>query len=373
MPTSPAPRTPSTATGDGCRRPGYALDRRDPRPGRSRRDLRPCRRGARGGRGSARAGVRALVVISAGFAEVGQRGRERQERLLALVRAHGARLIGPNCLASRRRPSSTRRSPRAWRRREHRLLLAERRARPGAARGRGVERARPLGVRLDRQQGGRLPNDLLEWWADDAETAACLLYLESFGNPRSSPSRPAGRAAQAGARAEERHLHERAARRELAHRCAGGIRRRGRRALPPGGRDPRRDARGLVDVAALLSRQRRSGRRLVGLTNAGGLGILCADACEAAGLELRALEDATVAALRDVLPAEASVANPVDMLGGATAETYAARTPALLATDPTSTPSSFSSCPPSRATADEVAAAASRRLRRRRRSRSSRS
>src|SRR4030095_11931963 len=45
-----------------------------------------------------RKGVRALVVISAGFAEVGAEGAERQEQLLALVRGHGARLIGPNCL-----------------------------------------------------------------------------------------------------------------------------------------------------------------------------------------------------------------------------------------------------------------------------------
>src|SRR5207302_9770324 len=43
-------------------------------------------------------GVRALCVISAGFAETGSEGAERQERLLALVRSHGARLIGPNCL-----------------------------------------------------------------------------------------------------------------------------------------------------------------------------------------------------------------------------------------------------------------------------------
>jgi acetate---CoA ligase (ADP-forming) len=45
-----------------------------------------------------RAGVKALCVISAGFAEIGRDGAERQERLLALVRAHGARLLGPNCL-----------------------------------------------------------------------------------------------------------------------------------------------------------------------------------------------------------------------------------------------------------------------------------
>ena len=45
-----------------------------------------------------RAGVRALCVISAGFAEIGEEGRERQEQLLALVRSHGGRLVGPNCL-----------------------------------------------------------------------------------------------------------------------------------------------------------------------------------------------------------------------------------------------------------------------------------
>ena len=57
-------------------------------------EQRPRRRARR----RSRHGVRALCVISAGFAETGAEGRERQERLLALVRAHGARLVGPNCL-----------------------------------------------------------------------------------------------------------------------------------------------------------------------------------------------------------------------------------------------------------------------------------
>ena len=78
---------------------------------------------------------------------------------------------------------------------------------------------------------------------------------------------------------------------------------------------------GLLDVAALLSSQPvPRGRRVAVLTNAGGLGILCADACEAAGLELPQLAEETRAALAAALPAEASVANPVDMLGSATAE-----------------------------------------------------
>ena len=83
---------------------------------------------------------------------------------------------------------------------------------------------------------------------------------------------------------------------------------------------------GLLDVAALLSSQPvPEGRRVAVLTNAGGLGILCADACEAAGLELPQLSEETRAALAAALPAEASVANPVDMLGSATADELPAR------------------------------------------------
>ena len=67
------------------------------------------------------------------------------------------------------------------------------------------------------------------------------------------------------------------------------------------------------------------------LTNAGGLGILCADACEAAGLDLAPLSEETRATLAASLPVEASVANPVDMLGSATAESFEAALPVILA------------------------------------------
>jgi acyl-CoA synthetase (NDP forming) len=67
------------------------------------------------------------------------------------------------------------------------------------------------------------------------------------------------------------------------------------------------------------------------LTNAGGLGILCADACEKAGLELPELSEETREALQGLFPADASLANPVDMLGSATGESYAAAIPPLLA------------------------------------------
>ena len=99
-----------------------------------------------------------------------------------------------------------------------------------------------------------------------------------------------------------------------------------------------------------------TGRTVGILTNAGGLGILCADACEAVGLEVPALGDETIAALRAVLPAEASVANPVDMLGGATAATYAQSLPLLLA-DTRVAAVIVLFVPAVSATAEEVAAA----------------
>lgn len=90
----------------------------------------------------------------------------------------------------------------------------------------------------------------------------------------------------------------------------------------------------LFDVAALLAHQPvPKGRRVAILTNAGGPGILAADACEAQGLELPPLSDDTIAELRSFLPAAASVGNPVDMIASATAESYGRALRALLRDD----------------------------------------
>ena len=79
----------------------------------------------------------------------------------------------------------------------------------------------------------------------------------------------------------------------------------------------------LFDVAALLANQPLPAGRRVGIvTNAGGPGIMCADACEAGGLEVAELSEQLQARLREVLPAEAAVANPVDMLASAPPEHY---------------------------------------------------
>ncbi|HEX6699772.1 MAG TPA: acetate--CoA ligase family protein [Gaiellaceae bacterium] len=313
-----------------------------------------------------RKGVRALCVISSGFAETGAEGRERQERLLALVRAHGARLVGPNCLgisSAAPRLNATF-APRALP--PGRIGFSSQSGALGLAL---LEKAaeRRLGFSAFVSIGNKADvssNDLIEWWEDDPETDVVLLYLESFGNPRKF-GRLAGRVARrkpilalkagttgAGARAASSHTAALAgseAAVDALFRQAGVLR--------------ARTLEELVDVAALLSTQPLpAGRRAAVVTNAGGLGILCADACEAAGLELPELSSETRAKLREALPQEASVANPVDLLGSATAATYEAVLPPLLA-DPSVDAAIVLFVPPVVAGADEVAAAIDRTVR----------
>jgi acetyl coenzyme A synthetase (ADP forming)-like protein len=307
-----------------------------------------------------RTGVRALCVISAGFAETGREGAERQARLLALVRAHGARLVGPNCLgiaSSAPRLNATF-APRALP--PGRIGFSSQSGALGLAL---LEKAteRRLGFSAFVSVGNKADvssNDLLEWWEDDAETDLVLLYLESFGNPRKfgrlarriARSKPilalkAG-TTRAGAKAASSHTAALAgsdAAIDALFRQAGVLR--------------ARTLEELVDAAALFSSQPLPrGRRTAVVTNAGGLGILCADACESAGLTLPDLSDATRSALAEVLPREASVANPIDLLGSATAATYEAALPPILA-DPVVDAVIVLFVPPVVAGAEEVAAA----------------
>jgi acyl-CoA synthetase (NDP forming) len=279
--------------------------------------------------------VRAICVISAGFAEIGPEGRERQERLLALVRAHGARLVGPNCLgiSSAAVGLNATFAPRAFP--TGRIGFSSQSGALGLALLQRAE-ARGLGVSAFVSIGNKADvssNDLLEWWEDDPETDLVLLYLESFGNPRKF------------ARIARRLARSKPILAMKSGRTSSGRRAAGSHTAALAGSDAAVDALfrqagviraeslgELLDVATLLQSQPvPPGRRVAVLTNAGGLGILCADACETAGLELPALADETRAALEAVLPAEASVANPVDMLGSATADTYRAALPPLLA------------------------------------------
>lgn len=282
-------------------------------------------------------GVRALLVISAGFAEVGEQGRELQHELVDVARAYGMRILGPNCMGLMNNNPDVRLNatfaplvPGFGR-----LAFSSQSGALGIA---VMDLARELGLGLSSfvSVGNKADisgNDLLQYWEEDQDTDVILLYLESFGNPRKfariarrvSKKKPivavkSGRS-RAGARAAASHTASMAAGDaavEALFHQAGVI---------------RTDAlEELFDVASLLATQPLpAGNRVAILTNAGGLGILAADACEATGLEIPPLTEQTSAALRALLADEASVANPVDMIASASADQYARALELLLA------------------------------------------
>jgi len=276
-----------------------------------------------------RKGVKALVVISAGFSETGRDGQANQAELLRVCRAAGMRLIGPNCMgivntdpevqldatfAPGLPPSG-------------RVGFSSQSGALGLA---IIEHATSLGLGISTfvSVGNKADisgNDLLRYWESDEGTDVILLYLESFGNPKkfSQIARRVGRKkpivvvksgrSAAGARATSSHTGALIAASDVTvdalFRQAGVIR-----------TDTLEE---LFDIASLLVNQPLPrGNRVGIITNAGGPGILCADACEARGLEVSLLDQTSQTKLREFLPAGASVANPVDMIASAPAAHY---------------------------------------------------
>jgi acetate---CoA ligase (ADP-forming) len=273
-------------------------------------------------------GVRALVVISAGFKETGPEGLKRETDLRAAVKKHGMRMIGPNCLGILNTDPNVRlnatfapvKPPIG------RVAFSSQSGALGLA---ILDYARELNLGISQfvSVGNKADvsgNDLIEFWDQDDGTDVILLYLESFGNPskftqlarRVTRRKPivavkSGRTVS-GARAASSHTGA------LAGSDAAVA------ALFQQSGVIRTDTiEELFDTALLLAYQPvPKGPRVAILTNAGGPGIMAADACESAGLDLPSLAPATVKALRAFLPAEASVKNPVDMIASAEAPSY---------------------------------------------------
>ena len=276
------------------------------------------------------------------------------------MRSHGGRLIGPNCLgiaASGPRLNATFGPPFipagniGFSSQSGALGLAF--LQEATARGLGLSVFVSIGNKADVSS-----NDLLEYFEDDPATELVLVYLESFGNPRRF-----GRLARRVARSKPILAMK-------SGRSRAGIRAAGSHTAALAGSEEAVDALfqqagviraetlgQLLDVASLLATQPLpAGRSVAVVTNAGGLGILCADACEAAGLELPALSEDTREALAGLLPGEAGLGNPIDFLGSATAATYETALPPVLA-DPNVDSVIVLFVPPVVAGAAEVAAA----------------
>ncbi len=250
-----------------------------------------------------KAGVRAAVVLTAGFAETGPAGAAAQAALVRAARAHGVRLVGPNCLGLLNTDPAVRMTatfatavPPAGG-----LAVASQSGAVGIAvldhaarEGVGVSQFVSLGNKADVSS-----NDLLAYWYDDPATRAVALYLESFGNPRKF-----ARIARALARRKPVLAVK-------GGRSAGGRRAGASHTAAAAAPDVavetlfaqagvvRTDTLGeLLDAARILVDQPLpAGRRLGIVGNAGGVNVFAADAAEAAGLTVP----------------DASGGNPVDL------------------------------------------------------------
>ena len=276
----------------------------------------------------AAAGVKSLVVISAGFAEAGDAGRARQRLLVERVRNHGMRMVGPNCMGVLNATAGVR------------LNASFSPIMPGSGRVSLLSQSGALGIAIielaiERQVGlstfvsvGNKAdvsgNDLLQYWERDPDTAVMLLYLESFGNPRRF------------ARLARRIARSKPIVAVKAGRTSAGIRAAGSHTAALAASDVAVDAlfqqSGVIradtidemfDIAACLEAQPLpGGTRVAIVTNAGGPGILAVDACVAAGLQVVEFTPETQARLQAFLRPEANISNPVDMIASAGPDEY---------------------------------------------------
>jgi acetyltransferase len=268
--------------------------------------------------------VAAAIVISAGFAEMGEPGLALQAEMLEAARAAGIRIIGPNCLGVIRPINHLNASFAAAAPPPGKIgLLSQSGALiTGVISYAEVERfglsaAISLGAKAD-------VNDLeiIELLDADPETAALAIYVEAFPEPRQvyealrRCSKPVvalkGGATAAGARAAASHTGSLAgsmAAYRAAFAQAGAV-------LADGIGD-------FLGFARALAHQPPApGNRLAIVTNAGGPGVISADEAGRHGIELATLSPETLAALDKVLPAVWSRNNPIDVVGDATPERY---------------------------------------------------
>jgi len=309
--------------------------------------------------------VRGAVIISSGFAEIGGDGRATEKRLRDIARAAGMRMVGPNCMGLLNTDPEVKLdvtfSPVTPPPGNVSML-----SQSGALGLAIIDHARRLDIGIAQfiSVGNKADvsgNDLLSYWMDDPRTEVIALYLESLGNPRKFA-----------------RLAPRVARRKpiiavKSGRSAAGSRAASSHSAALASVDIGVDAlfaqagvirtttlEELFDVAALLSSQPvPAGRRVAVVTNAGGPGILLADACEAHGLSLPALAPETLEKLRAFLPAQAGLSNPIDMIASASAADYE-RAIELVARDPAIDALVVVYVPPLVTRPEEIAAAIAR-------------
>jgi len=283
----------------------------------------------------AAAGIKALLVITAGFAEADEEGLALQEKLLERVRGHGMRMIGPNSMGLVNADPDVRlnASLSSGLPPHGSVAMSSQSGALGLAM-LALARQRHVGVSTFVSVGNKADisgNDLLQYWQGDDATRVILLYLESFGNPRrfariaKSVSRfkpivavKAGRATAAETESARGLLPISAeAPVDALFRQTGVIR--------------AETLDEMFDLAAALERQPLPpGRRVAILSDGGGPGVLCASACRAARLSVPALSDSAKARLAAFLPSSTTIGNPLELFFDSSAGPYAQAVEELL-------------------------------------------
>lgn len=275
---------------------------------------------------AAEIGVKNAIIISAGFAEMGKEGKALQDELRSRAQRHGIRLIGPNCLGVIRPSTQLNASfaeappPRGG----IGLLSQSGALITGiisyATRERfGLSAAVSLGSKADVED-----EDILRWYANDDETRAVALYVEAFTEPRHffeaaralAEVKPViaikGGTTAEGARAASSHTGSLAGS-TAAYRAAFA---------QAGVLQAENISQFIGWSRALACQPPATGNRLAIITNAGGPGVLSADAADRYGIELAELSPETLEELNAVLPRVWSHNNPVDVIGDATPARY---------------------------------------------------
>jgi acetyl coenzyme A synthetase (ADP forming)-like protein len=271
-------------------------------------------------------GTKAIIVISAGFAEMGAEGKALQDEVVATAHRHGMRVIGPNCLGVMRPKSGLNASfgaaapidgPIGLLSQSGALITgvvsyAEREKF-------GLSATVSLGAKSDVDD-----DDILRFFDADEGTKAIALYVEALQDPHTFLSVAAevnrttpivaikGGITAAGARAASSHTGSLAGA-STAYRAAFA---------QAGVLQAESSGDFFAWSRALAMQPPAKGNRIAIVTNAGGPGVLAADHCARVGLELATLSEATMAALDEVLPPVWSRNNPVDVIGDATPERY---------------------------------------------------
>lgn len=270
--------------------------------------------------------VRGVVIISAGFDETGAEGRKMSERMLATARKHGIRILGPNCLGFIKPSLHLNASFADKMPAKGRIAFISQSGALGTAiidwavkQNVGFSYFVSVGAMIDVGF-----SDLIDYFGQDPDTSSILIYMESLRNARKfmsaarafSRSKPiiilkAGKSAE-GAAAAKSHTGSITGNDDVfsaAFKRAGIIR--------------VNQIGELFDCAKTLSMQRRPrGNRLAILTNAGGPGVLSADAVVLSGCRLAEISADTVKSLDAVMPPTWSRGNPVDILGDADPARY---------------------------------------------------